>query len=219
MYLDRMNDLSAKTKGHVYITPECGLCDQIIHANEWTVACENRKPLYILPRFCRSNVGVIVLGNEDCLSPLYLTKKFRFPKSREAIKSVDELTLCQRLQCKMCDMAHLSVIIHTNCYRVFQQSYHREGAMDPIWVASAWKFPWRHRPPQRKPRLDLTDTTLVSIGGPVAEAICIPGLASLPQEVLQMVRSYIPSNLLWRYSLIQSTAEEMSRPFQKPLRA
>ncbi|KAK2487969.1 hypothetical protein H9L39_01896 [Fusarium oxysporum f. sp. albedinis] len=157
MYLDRMNDLSAKTKGHVYITPECGLCDQIIHANEWTVA---------------------LLGNEDCLSPLYLTKKFRFPKSREAIKSVDKLTLCQRLQCKMCDMAHLSVIIHTNCYRVFQQSYHREGAMDPIWVASAWKFPWRHRPPQRKPRLDLTDTTLVSIGGPVAEAICIPVISS-----------------------------------------
>ncbi|EMT61219.1 hypothetical protein FOC4_g10014268 [Fusarium odoratissimum] len=60
--------------------------------------------------------------------------------------------------------------------------------MDPIWVASAWKFPWRHRPPQRKPRLDLADTTLVSIGGPVAESICIPGLASLPQEVLQMVR-------------------------------
>ncbi|KAL5616070.1 hypothetical protein FOBRF1_004818 [Fusarium oxysporum] len=88
--------------------------------------------------------------------------------------------------------------------------------MDPIWVASAWKFPWRHRPPQRKPRLDLTDTTLVSIGVPVAEAIFIPGLASLPQEVLQMVRSYIPSNLLWRYSLIQSTAEEMSRPFQNP---
>ncbi|KAH7208007.1 hypothetical protein BKA60DRAFT_611097 [Fusarium oxysporum] len=134
MYLDRMNDSSAKTKVHVYITPECGLCDQIIHANEWTVACENRKPLYILPR-----------------------------------------------------------------------------------VASAWKFPWRHRPPQRKPRLDLTDTTLVSIGGPVAEAICIPGLASLPQEVLQMVRSYIPSNLLWRYSLIQGTAEEMSRPFQNLL--
>ncbi|KNA95706.1 hypothetical protein FOXG_01160 [Fusarium oxysporum f. sp. lycopersici 4287] len=71
---------------------------------------------------------------------------------------------------------------------LWPQSYHREGAMDPIWVASAWKFPWRHRPPQRKPRLDLTDTTLVSIGGPVAEAICIPGLASLPQEVLQMVR-------------------------------
>ena len=42
MYLDRMNDSSAKTKVHVYITPECGLCDQIIHANEWTVACENR---------------------------------------------------------------------------------------------------------------------------------------------------------------------------------
>ncbi|TXC04381.1 hypothetical protein FocTR4_00000426 [Fusarium oxysporum f. sp. cubense] len=118
MYLDRMNDSSAKTKVHVYITPECGLCDQIIHANEWTVA--------------------------------------------------------------------------------------------------SWKFPWRHRPPQRKPRLDLADTTLVSIGGPVAESICIPGLASLPQEVLQMVRSYIPSNLLWRYSLIQSTAEEMSRPFQNP---
>ncbi|RKL33853.1 hypothetical protein BFJ70_g8587 [Fusarium oxysporum] len=50
--------------------------------------------------------------------------------------------------------------------------------MDPIWVASAWKFPWRHRPPQRKPRLDLTDTTLVSIGGPVAEAICIPVISS-----------------------------------------
>ncbi|EXA51634.1 hypothetical protein FOQG_03490 [Fusarium oxysporum f. sp. raphani 54005] len=101
-----------------------------------------------------------------------------------------------------------------SCFSAILSSARCHGS---IWVASAWKFPWRHRPPQRKPRLDLTDTTLVSIGGPVAEAICIPGLASLPQEVLQMVRSYIPSNLLWRYSHIQGTAEEMSRPFQNLL--
>jgi hypothetical protein len=157
-----------------------------------------------------------VLEDEDGLSPLYLTKKFRFPKSRETVKMVDEPILCQYLQCKICDMSHPSMAIHTNCYRVFQQSYHQEDAMDPIWVASAWKFPWRHRTTQRKPRLDLTDTTLVSIGPPVAEAIGIPGLASLPQEVLQMVRAYTPGNLLWRYSLIQKTAVEMSRPFQNP---
>ncbi|KAF5720394.1 hypothetical protein FMUND_4216 [Fusarium mundagurra] len=88
--------------------------------------------------------------------------------------------------------------------------------MDAIWVASAWKFPWRHRPPQRKPRLDLTDMTLVSIGGPVAEAIGISGLELLPPEVIQMVRSYIPDNPLWRYSLIQNVAEEMLRPSQNP---
>jgi hypothetical protein len=56
----------------------------------------------------------------------------------------------------------------------------------------------------------------VSIGGPVAEANGISGLALLPSEVLQMVRSYIPENLLWRYSLIQNIAQEMSRPFQNP---
>ncbi|KAI1057780.1 hypothetical protein LB506_001093, partial [Fusarium annulatum] len=135
-----------QTKEHVYIKPECELCDQTIHTDEWTVAC-----------------GITV-----------------------------------------------------PCLMFLPQSFCWEDAVDAIWVASAWKSPWRHRPPQRKPRLDLTDMTLLSIGGPVAEAIGISGLALLPPEVLQMVRSYIPDNLLWRYSLIQNIAEEMSRPFQNP---
>ncbi|KAF5647563.1 uncharacterized protein FTJAE_1619 [Fusarium tjaetaba] len=185
----------SKKKAHIYIKPECELCDQTIHADEWTVA---------------------LLGNEDGLSPSYLTNKFRFPESQDVVETADELILCQRLKCKTCEMAHPSVTVHANCYRVFQQSYRREDAMDAIWVASAWKSPWRYRPPQRKPRLDLTDMTLVSIGGPVAEAIGISGLALLPSEVLQMVRPYIPDNLLWRYSLIQNIAEEMLRPFQNP---
>ncbi|KAF4497329.1 hypothetical protein FAGAP_6491 [Fusarium agapanthi] len=162
-----MKDL--KTKEHVYIKPECELCDQTIHTDEWTVA---------------------LLGHDDGLGPSYLTNQFRFPESQDVVGMTDELTLCQRLQCKICETAHPSVTIHANCYRVFQQSYRREDAMDAIWVASAWKSPWRHRPAQRKPRLDLTDMTLVSIGGPVAEAIGIPGLALLPSEVLQMVRFY-----------------------------
>jgi hypothetical protein len=53
MCLDEMKDSDTKTKGHVYIKSECGLCDQIIHADEWTVACENGKPLHILAQFCR----------------------------------------------------------------------------------------------------------------------------------------------------------------------
>ncbi|KAF5551722.1 hypothetical protein FNAPI_7328 [Fusarium napiforme] len=185
----------SKTRGHIYIKPECELCDQTIHTDEWTVA---------------------LLGNEDGLSPSYLTNKFRFPESQDVVETADELILCQRLKCNTCEMAHPSVTVHANCYRVFQQSYRREDAMDAIWVASAWKSPWRYRPPQRRPRLDLTDMTLVLIGGPVAEAIGISGLALLPSEVLQMVRSYAPDNLLWRYSLIQNIAEEMSRPFQNP---
>ncbi|KAF4956568.1 hypothetical protein FGADI_3720 [Fusarium gaditjirri] len=144
----------AKTKFHVNIKQGCGLCSEIIFADEWTVACETL--LHFLPQFCPSNVGVT-------------------------------------------------------------QSYHQDDAMDPIWVASAWKFPWRHRPLRRKPRLDLTDMTLVPIGRPVAEAIGIPGLVSLPQEVLQMVRSYIPNNDFWLYSLIQNTAKEMSLSFQNPV--
>ncbi|KAF5580731.1 hypothetical protein FPANT_9223 [Fusarium pseudoanthophilum] len=185
----------SKTKGHVYIKPECELCDQTIHTDEWTV---------------------VLLGNEDGLSPSYLTNKFRFPESQDVVKTAGELILCQCPKRKTCERAHPSVTVHANCYRVFQQSYRREDAMDAIWVASAWKSPWRYRPPQCKPRLDLTDMTLVSIGGPAAEAIGISGLALLPSEVLQMVRSYIPDNLLWRYSLIQNIAEEMSRPFQNP---
>ncbi|KAF5609153.1 uncharacterized protein FSUBG_4163 [Fusarium subglutinans] len=183
------------TETHVYIKPECELCDQTIHTDEWTVA---------------------LLGHDDGLSPSHLTNKFRFPESQDVVEMADKLTLCQCLQCKMCELACPSVTIHANCYRVFQQSYCREDAMEAIWVASAWKSPWRHRPARRKPRLDLTDMTLVSIGGPVAEAIGIPGLALLPSEVLQMVRFYIPNNLLWRYSLIQNISEEMSRPFQNP---
>ncbi|KAF5688143.1 hypothetical protein FDENT_4985 [Fusarium denticulatum] len=188
-----MKDL--KTEGHIYIKPECELCDQTIHTDDWTVA---------------------LLGNEDGLSPSYLTNKFLFPESQDVVEIADELILCQSLKCEMCETAHPSVTVHANCYRVFKQSYCQEDAMDAIWVASAWKAPWRHRPPQRKPQLDLTEMALVSIGGPVAEAIGISGLALLPSEVLQMVRSYIPDNLLWRYSPIQNIAEEMSRPFQNP---
>ncbi|KAF4447425.1 hypothetical protein F53441_9036 [Fusarium austroafricanum] len=70
--------------------------------------------------------------------------------------------------------------------------------MGHIWVASAWKFPCLHDPPQLQPQLDLIDNALVSIRPSTAENLGMPQLASLPPEVIRVIRDYIPHNLFWR---------------------
>ncbi|KAF5647564.1 uncharacterized protein FTJAE_1620 [Fusarium tjaetaba] len=90
------------------------------------------------------------------------------------------------------------------------EEYQQESALERIWVASCWKFPWLHDPVQLTPRLSLDDTTKASVRASTARAFGIPELATLPPEVLQMIKSFAPHHSLWKFSSIQNVAESMS---------
>ncbi|KAF5676218.1 hypothetical protein FCIRC_7139 [Fusarium circinatum] len=60
------------------------------------------------------------------------------------------------------------------------------------------------------PRLGLIDTTKASVKASTARAFGIPELATLPPQVLQMIKSFVPYHSLWKFSSIQNVAESMS---------
>ncbi|KAF5551721.1 hypothetical protein FNAPI_7327 [Fusarium napiforme] len=77
--------------------------------------------------------------------------------------------------------------------------------MDP----DQWTLALIGNPTGTKP-VSLDDTTKASVRASTARAFGIPELATLPPEVLQMIKSFVPQHSLWKFNSIQNVAESMS---------
>ncbi|CCT62986.1 uncharacterized protein FFB20_15730 [Fusarium fujikuroi] len=134
---------------HIYLKSDCGLCNQPMGPNQWTLA---------------------LIGNPEGTKLVKCTKKFQYPGTRQTIRVRGILPLCQRNECGRCSKSPPSITIHASCYRVFMKEYRQKSAMERIWVASCWKFPWLHDPVQLTPRLSLNNTAKAFIQN-VAESM------------------------------------------------
>ncbi|KAF5577393.1 hypothetical protein FPCIR_12161 [Fusarium pseudocircinatum] len=93
----------------------------------------------------------------------------------------------------------------------FPETYHGKPALERVWIAAAWRIPWVVRSSQSMPHIGYIEPGLVSISSSAAEGLGIPQLASLPSEVLQLIVAYSRGSLVWRYPIIITRAEELSR--------
>ncbi|RFU24599.1 hypothetical protein B7463_g11741, partial [Scytalidium lignicola] len=85
--------------------------------------------------------------------------------------------------------------MHSDCFELFIQECILDQALDRLWIAIAWKNPWR-----KAPDLHLHyKTNIASSSLQVAEKYCKLPLRSLPPELVQMIQNYSESSLFWRY--------------------
>ncbi|KAF5973281.1 hypothetical protein FCOIX_8849 [Fusarium coicis] len=198
MIVESDDDTSDWDAVHVAIRSTCGLCSQLITPREWAIALLNGH------------------GGRHGTCPSYCTKRFRFSLGRGIIAEGDSFPLCNQDHCRDCKGSPESVTMHSECYRLFLQTYHDKPALERVWVAAAWRIPWVVRSSQSMPHIGYIEPGLVSISSSAAEGLGIPQLATLPSEVLQLIASYSRGSLVWKYLIIEARAEELSRCDESP---
>lgn len=97
--------------------------------------------------------------------------------------------------------------IHEDCFKVFREDCKIEDAFERVWFAVVSRRPWRG-----VPSLPLDDDTnaAVELVRERAEKLGIPGLRSLPSELIQMIRDYRKSEDFWRYIAVLNVSRDIS---------
>ncbi|KAL4730776.1 hypothetical protein ACLX1H_002815 [Fusarium chlamydosporum] len=99
--------------------------------------------------------------------------------------------------------------MHADCYCLFLQAYPDRPVLQQVWVASAWRQPWMHKPTQARLQLNLTEAALPSVSVCTAKALGIPELSSLPTEVIRLIMTYSYDHPMWYYPIIKTRAGYM----------
>ncbi|KAI1357826.1 hypothetical protein F5Y08DRAFT_333584 [Xylaria arbuscula] len=152
---------------------------------------------------------LIVYGDEASTSFRGMTQPFPFPQLESGITEVDGFLLCRRPGCAWCAGSPESVPLHWDCLEIFrnQCSIRWADALCRLWVAAAWRTPWRGASPICFP-IDATRSLSL-------KALCdickLPHLHKLPLEILQMIQSYSEHALIWRSVLAFDLAAHISK--------
>lgn len=115
------------------------------------------------------------------------------------------MPLCRRSKCERCAASPEAATMHADCYDLFMLNHEPKHALDRLWIAAAWRDPWRDAP-----ELDLDNNSFTLPRPSTTESIGIPKLASLPMEIIQLIRSYSRESPFWRYTIVQDVAERSS---------
>ncbi|KAI3326482.1 hypothetical protein HD806DRAFT_520356 [Xylariaceae sp. AK1471] len=133
---------------------------------------------------------VALYGDEASTSFRGMTRPFPFPQLGCTITEVDGFLLCRRPGCAWC--AGSPEFWADTLYR--------------LWVAAAWRTPWRGASPICFPIDAARSSSLKALCG-----ICkLPHLHKLPFEILQMIQSYSEHALIWRGALAFDLAAHIS---------
>ncbi len=98
--------------------------------------------------------------------------------------------------------------MHSDCFEIFIQDWKPGEALDILWIATAWRNPWRGAPDLR-----LHDKTNIALSIlPAAEKHCIPQLRLLPLELIQAIQRYSK-----RYILALDLVSRLSRAISNEL--
>ncbi len=76
--------------------------------------------------------------------------------------------------------------MHSDCFEIFLRDRTIEEALEILWIATAWRNPWRGAPDLRLNNKTNIALTLL----PGAERHCIPQLNWLPLELIQVIQKY-----------------------------
>ncbi|KAI0812987.1 hypothetical protein GGR55DRAFT_591827 [Xylaria sp. FL0064] len=138
-----------------------------------------------------------------------MTRPFPFPQLGYSIIEVDGFLLCRRPGCAWCAGSPESVPLHWDCLEIFrnQCSIRWADALCRLWVAAAWRTPWRGASPICFP----IDATRSSSLKALCDICKLPYLHKLPLEILQMIQSYSEHALIWRGVLAFDLAAHISK--------
>ncbi|KAI0474610.1 hypothetical protein F4859DRAFT_74248 [Xylaria cf. heliscus] len=124
------------------------------------------------------------------------------------IIQVDGFWLCRRPSCKWCAASPEFVPFHRDCFEIFrsQCSLEWNDALRRLWVAAAWRTPWRGASPMLFP-IDATSSLSLKV---LCDICKLPQLYKIPIELLHMIQSYSKNALLWRSALAFEFAASIS---------
>ena len=100
------------------------------------------------------------------------------------------------------------VPLHWDCFEIFrnQSSIKWSDALCRLWVAAAWRTPWRGASPLCFPIDAARSSSLKAL----CDICNLPSLYKLPLEILHMIQSYSEHVLIWRGVLALDLAARIS---------
>jgi hypothetical protein len=108
---------------------------------------------------------------------------------------------CRRAGCPRCAESDEASTLHLDCFRLFTRHC---NAMDRLWIATAWRYPWPHAP----------DLYFKDIATPLdvaaAQDLGLGLLTRLPRELVALVQKHSADSPLWRYCAARSLARQLS---------
>ncbi|KAI1199602.1 hypothetical protein F5X97DRAFT_332632 [Nemania serpens] len=115
----------------------------------------------------------------------------------------------KRKRCRWCAVSPEFAPFHWECFEIFRNwcSLEWADALRRLWVAAAWRTPWRGASPMPFP--------IDAASSPSLESLCIicelPQLYKLPLKLLQMIQSYSEHALLWRGAIVCEFTARISK--------
>ncbi|KAI1381181.1 hypothetical protein F4677DRAFT_119051 [Hypoxylon crocopeplum] len=172
--------------GYIGLKPQCGICGYDMMSDVPFVA---------------------ILGNGDSTGFRVRTVSSKFISYGHPQKLPGFGWLCRYPRCYNCMDSPEACTLHLDCFKLFMREYQSTQSLDRLWVATAWRYPWRDAPPLRLPMTP----TIESAAGPAADMLNSDRLKSFPRELWDMIRKYSESNLFWRYICILDFVAQVSR--------
>ncbi|KAH6667292.1 hypothetical protein B0J14DRAFT_489952, partial [Halenospora varia] len=133
------------------------------------------------------------LGNGNSTTYKLLSDVSIFPDHGHHIRRVNGRNLCRYPDCKRCAASPEASTMHPDCFQLFIHEWRRdytiETALDVLWIATAWRNPWRGAPDLRlQGKMDI-NIFLEKL----------PQLRLLPLELVQMIQNYSEPSLFSRF--------------------
>ena len=147
-------------------------------------------------------------GNENSTAYDGRTRPFPFPQPGMVPTIVNDRKLCRRKRCSVCVHAPEFIPVHYECYEIYWQksTLDEDEALSRLWVAGAWRSPWRKAP---LVHLQMPPVDRGALKG-MAEICGIPSLSRLPTEILETIRAFSQHALLWRSVVVTRLAARLS---------
>lgn len=111
------------------------------------------------------------------------------------------MLLCRKPRCSICAASPEISVTHSDCYNLLTQSCDVSNHLDYLWILTAWRAPWR-----QAPYFHLRDA-ITKTGESVFEALNMSSMRKLPAEILNMIRDYSASSMIWRFQTVSGLAE------------
>ncbi|KAE8442169.1 hypothetical protein EG329_003757 [Mollisiaceae sp. DMI_Dod_QoI] len=170
--------------GHIRVRPHCSICNDILIPKERIVA---------------------LLGNRNSTDCELHTDVASFPDHGHNIQRASGRILCRYPDCKRCATSPEASSMHAECFEIFTRDWTLGKALNLLWIATAWRNPWRGAPDLRlHSKINIALSNL-----PATEKHCIPQLSLLPPELIRVIQKYserciLALDLVYRLSAVAS---------------
>lgn len=189
------------------VQPRCRICDYGLTPGKRCSACKCRchtvvstqlwlssshSYLFLVVFISFSYCWYIVLGNDDSTG-------FKAQKASDNFlppaNPYSALRGCPETPCRGCHSLPEVVCVHQDCLRLFKRHFRSADALDRLWVAAAWRYPWRSAPPVLLSREPASRGAIRK----AAEIFDLAPLVPLPQELWGMIQEYSENHSFWRF--------------------